>query len=729
MLLNIGQLLSIPLILLGIYINVLLFMKKLLFFYFSLMSLLIVSCSKQDSIYDPSIIKKQAKEVFPVNDIDPNQDWNLLSKYSVSVSINQKSNENYNLKIYTSNPFNTSSEAKLIALKENVKDGSSTVLNFVGAKALKAIYVVVEDSKYNRSMKSVELVNSSASLSWGGTVSKSSTVSRAVMSSGSRAIPSAGVNYPTEIPSGALNFLTTDYNQLNSNSYTTPYYIDGTSAPVSVSNFWWNATVGVISLYIKGNVRFPGSVNANYNLYLLPGANVTFETANYLAPTTTVYICQNVTLTAMANIGVESKIYNNGTFNAKDLTFQNTVLNSGTVNCGNVSLTNSGALSNEGSFNAQSIVLSSNATIENFSGATMNVSGLTNITNPNPLVNSGTFITGSLKAVDNGSIVNHCILKVIDQPISLDGVSITLDGGSYIYFNSISKFHDCTINMGAKSLLVVDSDLNFGGGGNNTITGPTSDERALVYINGDFTTTGNIGWKLLTLSRNVDRAYKSGMSNTEISDVNGAASVYFTNVTLGSESGCTRSLSTSGGGVVDPSVIENYTFAFEDMFKEVGDYDFNDVVVKVAAIPTDGKIRVKLTAAGAAKNLYVYYKLNRGSEKTLFGGQEVHKAFGAAAGTMVNTVSATYAAVEDEIAVPTDYSISNLDIYIKEANSTAEVHIPAFTSTFVKGDAPYAILVPTDWSYPTERELISHKYSRFVDWAKDAKVSLDWYTN
>ena len=694
-------------------------MKKLLLFYFSLMSLLIVSCSKQDSIYDPSIIKKQAKEVFPVNDIDPNQDWNLLSKYSVSVSINQKSNENYNVKIYTSNPFNTSSEAKLIALKENVKDGSSTALNFVGAKALKAVYVVVEDSKYNRSMKSVELVNSSASLSWGGNVAKSSTVSRAVMSSGSRATP-AGVNYPTDIPAGALNFLTTSSNQLKSNGYTTPYYIDGTSVQVSVSNFPWNDTGDVISLYIKGNVRFPASINANYNLYLLPEANVTFETANYLASTTTVYICQNATLTAMANLGIQSKIYNNGT-----------------VNCGNVSLTNSGALSNEGSFSAQSISLSSSATIENFSGATMNVSGLTKISDAtNTIINSGLFVTEFLY-VTNGTVTNKCKFKVTSSPVmfedkplsaNFEGATLNLDGSTYTYLKCVSKFSNSKFNMGGKALLYVDSDFNFGGGGNNTITGPTSDERALVYINGDFT-TNNPRWGLLTLTGNVDRAYKNGMSNTEISDANGAASVDFTNVVLGTESGCSRSFSTSGGGPVDPPVIENYTFAFEDMFKEVGDYDFNDVVVKVAAIPTDGKIKVKLTAAGAAKNLYVYYKLNGSSEKTLFGGQEVHKAFGAAAGTMVNTVSVTYSAVEDEIAVPADYSISNLDIYIKEANSTAEVHIPAFTSTFVKGDAPYAILVPIDWSYPAERELISHKYPRFVDWAGDVNVSLDWYTN
>src|SRR5574344_1788275 len=717
MLLNIGQLLSIPLILLGIYINVLLFMKKLLFFYFSLMSLLIVSCSKQDSIYDPSIIKKQAKEVFPVNDIDPNQDWNLLSKYSVSVSINQKSNENYNLKIYTSNPFNTSSEAKLIALKENVKDGSSTVLNFVGAKALKAIYVVVEDSKYNRSMKSVELVNSSASLSWGGNVSKSSTVSRAVMSSGSRAITSADVTYPTEIPAGAKDFLTIPGYLLDK---STPYYIDGTSTAVSVSNFSWNSTGGVISLYLKGNINFTSSISANYIIYLLPGANITFETANYLAPTTTVYICQNATLTAMANLGIQSKIYNNGT-----------------VNCGNVSLTNSGALSNEGSFSAQSISLSSSATIENFSGATMNVSGLTKISDAtNTIINSGLFVTEFLY-VTNGTVTNKCKFKVTSSPVmfenmplsaNFEGATLNLDGSTYTYLKCVSKFSNSKFNMGGKALLYVDSDFNFGVGGNNTITGLTTGDRALVYVNDNFTST-NTGWKLLTLSGGVDRAYKNDLSIKEISDENGAASVDFNNVRFGTESGCSRPFSTSGGGPVVPPVIENYTFAFEDMFKEVGDYDFNDVVVKVAAVPTDGKIKVKLTAAGAAKNLYVYYKLNGGSEKTLFGGQEVHKAFGAAAGSMVNTVSVTYAAVEDEIAVPADYSISNLDIYIKEANSTAEVHIPAFTSTFVKGDAPYAILVPTDWSYPTERELISHKYSRFVDWAKDAKVSLDWYTN
>ena len=693
-------------------------MKKLLFFYFSLMSLLIVSCSKQDSIYDPSIIKKQAKEVFPVNDIDPNQDWNLLSKYSVSVSLNQKSNENYNVKIYTSNPFNTSSEAKLIALKENVKDGSSTVLNFVGAKALKAIYVVVEDSKYNRSMKSVELVNSSASLSWGGNVSKSSTVSRAVMSSGSRAITSADVTYPTEIPAGAKDFLTIPGYLLDK---STPYYIDGTSTAVSVSNFSWNSTGGVISLYLKGNINFTSSISANYIIYLLPGANITFETANYLASTTTVYICQNATLTAMANLGIQSKIYNNGT-----------------VNCGNVSLTNSGALSNEGSFSAQSISLSSSATIENFSGATMNVSGLTKISDAtNTIINSGLFVTEFLY-VTNGTVTNKCKFKVTSSPVmfedkplsaNFEGATLNLDGSTYTYLKCVSKFSNSKFNMGGKALLYVDSDFNFGAGGNNIITGLTTGDRALVYVNGDFTSASK-GWPLLTLTGGVDRTYKNDMlSLTEISEENGAASVDFSNVVLGTESGCSRSFSTSGGGVVVPPIIEYYTFAFEDMFKDVGDYDFNDVVVKVAAVPTDGKIKVKLTAAGAAKNLYVYYKLNGSSEKTLFGGQEVHKAFGAAAGTMVNTVSVTYSAVEDEIAVPADYSISNLDIYIKEANSTAEVHIPAFTSTFVKGDAPYAILVPIDWSYPAERELISHKYSRFIDWAKDAKVSLDWYTN
>ena len=705
-------------------------MKKLLFFYFSLMSLLIVSCSKQDSIYDPSIIKKQAKEVFPVNDIDPNQDWNLLSKYSVSVSINQKSNENYNLKIYTSNPFNTSSEAKLIALKENVKDGSSTVLNFVGAKALKAIYVVVEDSKYNRSMKSVELVNSSASLSWGGETNRSRALSRIAIYSRSIALPT--ITFPTEVPSNAVDYIKTSYAAFNDASYKTLYYIDGTSSAVTVTDLHYNSTSstrGAVSLYVKGDVEFTcAEISDNYIIYLLPGSTVKFTKEGHNQATSKIYVCDGAKLTIDMGFAVQGPLYNKGEITSKKLTVNKELFyNDGTVNSTNLYLT-SGKLYNANKIVAGEFFSDSDSQTENVSGASINVNGSSAITNSVPFENNGSFFTKSLTATSNAKIINKCKFIVTDYA-SLDGATLTLDGGSYIYFNSISKFNNCTINMGAKSLLVVDSDFNFGGGGSNTITGPTTGDRALVYINGNFTTTGNIGWKLLTLSGNVDRAYKSGMSLTEISEENGAASVDFSNVVLGTESGCSRSFSTSGGGPVVPPVIENYTFAFEDMFKEVGDYDFNDVVVKVAAVPTDGKIKVKLTAAGAAKNLYVYYKLNGGSEKTLFGGQEVHKAFGAAAGTMVNTVSVTYAAVEDEIAVPADYSISNLDIYIKEANSTAEVHIPAFTSTFVKGDAPYAILVPTDWSYPTERELISHKYSRFVDWAKDAKVSLDWYTN
>lgn len=47
------------------------------------------SCTKKD-FFDPHHIDEEAKENFPVKDIDPSQDWNMAAVGTLSVSINQK---------------------------------------------------------------------------------------------------------------------------------------------------------------------------------------------------------------------------------------------------------------------------------------------------------------------------------------------------------------------------------------------------------------------------------------------------------------------------------------------------------------------------------------------------------------------------------------------------------------------------------------------------------------
>ena len=69
------------------------------------------SCTKKEDFFDPHHIDEEAKENFPVKDIDPSQDWNMAAIGTLSVSINQKTGEVYTVKVYTDNPLN--SEAML----------------------------------------------------------------------------------------------------------------------------------------------------------------------------------------------------------------------------------------------------------------------------------------------------------------------------------------------------------------------------------------------------------------------------------------------------------------------------------------------------------------------------------------------------------------------------------------------------------------------------------------
>ena len=57
-------------------------MKKLLILWMVLVAF--ASCTDRKDLFDSGRVKEEAKENFPIKDIDPDQDWNMmavLSKY------------------------------------------------------------------------------------------------------------------------------------------------------------------------------------------------------------------------------------------------------------------------------------------------------------------------------------------------------------------------------------------------------------------------------------------------------------------------------------------------------------------------------------------------------------------------------------------------------------------------------------------------------------------------
>lgn len=184
--------------------------------------------------------------------------------------------------------------------------------------------------------------------------------------------------------------------------------------------------------------------------------------------------------------------------------------------------------------------------------------------------------------------------------------------------------------------------------------------------------------------------------------------------------GCSRDYTTDNGGT-PPSTDtpQVYTYAFEDITTAAGDYDFNDVVLKVSTIPVNGKMEVKLVAAGATKDLRVFY-----NDTPLFNGQEVHAAMGCESGQMVNTGGVKGNIVTDlSIDWPGEGKLGDADFKILDVKNNMYVCLPKHSGTSI----PYGIVVPEDWDYPNERQRVDSKYPGFKDWAEDMKKEQTWY--
>lgn len=161
--------------------------------------------------------------------------------------------------------------------------------------------------------------------------------------------------------------------------------------------------------------------------------------------------------------------------------------------------------------------------------------------------------------------------------------------------------------------------------------------------------------------------------------------------------------------------LKVYTYAFED--QTVGtDYDMNDVVLKVSykvkstnaetgEVEYDKtKLTYTLVAAGATYNI----KIKIG-DTYLFNEREIHAVLGVNAGVMVNTGNGkaqTATPQPGEITTPTgwDGDFTTLPVTI-EVTSTDKTYSYPNTHTY-----PHAIMIPTDWAWPTERTIITEAY-------------------
>lgn len=176
------------------------------------------------------------------------------------------------------------------------------------------------------------------------------------------------------------------------------------------------------------------------------------------------------------------------------------------------------------------------------------------------------------------------------------------------------------------------------------------------------------------------------------------------------------------GGKVIPDIPEPdlhvFTYCFEDT-KTDSDYDMNDVVIK-AIRTNETTIDYYLVACGAHDDVYVR-GLNIGD---ITDNAEVHELFGVSDHmTFINTDGSSYPYVKATRTVSKDFSLLDeaQQPYIYDATTNVTVRLAK------TGQNPWAILIPTDFRYPSERVSVTKAYPLFNSWGEGSILSNLWY--
>lgn len=754
-------------------------MRKHLFFNSAavlFVGIVAVGCSNEMPEYKGADLQEQAKSTFPVEHIDPNQDWVMSAYRTASISVGGKASQTYDVYVFSELP--TSGEATpTLASRKGVKGGSALQLSFDVAKAQETVYIARngEDGYF---IKPVALSGDTYTVDFASSAVRTrSFADKASEMSGN---PFSSVTAPNDdnfkktAPSGSdvLANAKDAYDRTGGNGKAgnfTIVYNDGYNGTAD----WYNGTPKAI--YITGNVTFTKlltNTQGTFNIYVLPNATLTLPTteSNNLSlngKINNIYVASGGNLIASqlsANNNCELNIYNEGTIGSKStaITMSNgsMIYNEGTLKASNITF-NSGAgntyrgmLINKGKAEVTGdVTMTSNCSLLNDSY--MHVGGSVTANQYTIwFVNTGNMTVDKNMEVSSGNntFYNGCQIYVketlnIDYGSGNAAFNVLSDGAFYCKDAVIGNN---VVNLGARSAFIATNSTTFKSPGGSVYQGfktsgiSSSDDMALVKLGTvNFTAGGDgkyrdnylqtEGYMILTADNIND--IKDKVASDNISKmVKIGDNVTFT---VPSDVKIVPNTSEDDGCLTwKPKKDEEqkteqvtYTYGFEDMLLgDNSDYDFNDVVLYVTTPNENGQVDVTLEAAGATRQIAVKFKDKTGKVTPLW--DDVHTALGVAAGTMVNTGNGTVVSSttpKQTIGIGKGVSLKdNGDFYIV-VDGKMEVHIPQYTTDFTKGDAPYAIQVPIKWKWPTEETRITDSYSGFAGWAEDVNANTDWY--
>lgn len=576
--------------------------------------LLVISCSKD--YFDADEYRNIVQATFPVEDVDPLQNWATIGSAQLTVRLNMKSGKTYTVHIYDQNPIKPEGTLSLLG-QGSVTDGETTTVNISYPLASPIVYVALFDQEGYMTVYDAKIEDKQAVLS---IVQASRQARRPVLRShGSTfefAEQPADADYKNVAPTDAVDLSQySSYGYVYWPEYRAPVFQSFTVQP---GERYLQLDHGVADIYfLPGNHTITGAyITGDTRLFLLPGAHVTFQNElNQNNDQFKLYVAEGATLTAPNGISYNFWLYNRGTISTSKMTqyAKGCLMNEGTVTIdNNLQIANwQSQVVNYGELNCASLSVEGSGHLLNLN--TMTVSGTTSISSNNcSWVNEGSYTTATYDyTAGSTNVINNCRLVVTgDMKIHLGESSVNCfqnNGGASVECGTF-YINVSTVKMGAGSVIKVNgtatmhqtkADYSIQGIGDDYAMFQA--QRIVMGQDGQGYEATYRGKVYVACNDHFAQGYSGTYPYYQL--LEGAALTTHDGANIHvTESGCAAAF--SGQPTPEPTSSDfALRYCFEDNFPQVGDYDFNDAVITVT--PTiSGKnvtLRISLDAVGASE--------------------------------------------------------------------------------------------------------------------------------
>lgn len=651
-------------------------MKKHLVLCVSLLSLAITGC-KDDVVFDQKTYDEMVKKAFVVENVDPDHQWATMGAAEATVSVNTGTGDQYKVMIYDGDPIASKGTLKLLG-EGKVTDGSSLDMKISYPMAKAYAYVTLFDSQNYMSVFPALIENGRLKVAVNNTQSKKAK-RRTIQPSYDFPSDADASKFLADVPAGVSPY-TGGYASGTS-------YIENRTSDVNIWGNWDGSKTSGGTLYIKGYCDFTNAnfyVAGNTEIYLVEGATLKLNAnaAGNLQTGSNIYIAKNAKILAEGselklNNGLH--IYNHGTIVANKLS---TNSNSLLVNGGTVTIATTISVENElsvivnnGTITATDLNTAGSGKFQNNNNVTISNNTLIN-SNRNAWVNNGQYRTKYfLYLAGSDDVINNCRL-IVDEDFDInlgdnagDG-NFKMDGGSSVVTKNFNGgaftasyyradwYQTVTMNfqggpfyiyMGEGSIFEVTETATMDATkANYGFYGPETGDYAVLHAKKIVAPKANQGFEVTYgghLYVATDDHFAFGYSDKtpeqqaagevgvqpyyDLRSAEGAilAGYNGAKVTL-SDQGCGAAYTGTPDEGEHPSTPLSYRYCFEDNFPDVGDYDFNDVVLTVTPSVNDRTltVQVSLDAVGATKTIAAAMRL-MGVQKDDLESYEVVSGF------------------------------------------------------------------------------------------------------